>query len=97
MSAQLACLNLARFIWNCARSHGHTLVYLTATLVERATANHLEHRLPSALAGPLVLAAFGERQLVAKNLQAAERIFQPDDQRRPVHGGHKKVVVHELS
>jgi hypothetical protein len=45
-----------------------------------AIANHPGHRLLSALAGRLFLAVFGERQLVAKNLDAAEKLFQPDDQ-----------------
>jgi hypothetical protein len=30
------------------------------------------------------LAVFGERQLVAKNLDAAEKLFQPDDQQYTV-------------
>jgi hypothetical protein len=52
-------------------------------------ANHLGHRLIAALAGPLFLTVFCERQLVAENLHAAEIGFQRHEGRAiDLRAGH---------
>jgi hypothetical protein len=58
------------------------LVCCGAALVGPAIANHLGDCLICALAWPLFLAVFGQRQFLAENLNAAEKLFQRDDQRR---------------
>jgi hypothetical protein len=80
--------------------NGHTLVCCCAPLVEPGIAIHLGHHLASTLGWPLFLAVFGRRQLVAENLYATKKLFQRDDQRRPIDDGHKRIlrdVEHEMA
>jgi hypothetical protein len=43
-------------------------------------------------ARPLFLAVFRELQVFGKNLHATKKLFQHDDQSRPVDGGHERVL-----
>jgi hypothetical protein len=57
---------------SCDADHRFCFGLLIATLVEFVLANEASHDLIDGLARPFLLAVFGECQLVAENLHAAE-------------------------
>jgi hypothetical protein len=70
------------------------LWFITAkTLVKPARAHQVGHQSINLIARPFFLAVFAERQRVTKNLHAAKKLFQRDDQARPVHVGHIRYTL----